>query len=104
MTLTTSTGSRPHPPPVTAGTSSGTIAERQALPTSRGKPLAGIRILAVEHYGAGPFGTVHLADLGAEVIKIEERTSGGDMSRGVGPHHLGEADSTFYQPYNRNKR
>jgi succinate--hydroxymethylglutarate CoA-transferase len=67
-------------------------------------PLAGIRILAVEHYGAGPFGTVHLADLGAEVIKIEERAAGGDMSRGVGPHHLGPHDSTFYQPYNRNKR
>jgi succinate--hydroxymethylglutarate CoA-transferase len=67
-------------------------------------PLAGIRILAIEHYGAGPFGSVHLADLGAEVIKIEERAAGGDMSRGVGPHHLGPHDSTFYQPYNRNKR
>jgi crotonobetainyl-CoA:carnitine CoA-transferase CaiB-like acyl-CoA transferase len=67
-------------------------------------PLAGICILAVEHYGAGPFGTVHLADLGADVIKIEERSSGGDMARGVGPHHIGAHDSTFYQPYNRNKR
>ena len=67
-------------------------------------PLAGIRILAVEHYGAGPFGTVHLADLGADVIKIEERRTGGDMSRGVGPHYIGTHDSTFYQPYNRNKR
>jgi crotonobetainyl-CoA:carnitine CoA-transferase CaiB-like acyl-CoA transferase len=67
-------------------------------------PLAGIRILAVEHYGAGPFGTVHLADLGADVVKIEDRKSGGDMSRGVGPHYIGEHDSTFYQPYNRNKR
>ncbi|TXL71689.1 CoA transferase [Vineibacter terrae] len=67
-------------------------------------PLAGIRILTVEHYGAGPFGTVHLADLGADVIKIEARDSGGDMSRGVGPHHLGAHDSTFFQPYNRNKR
>ncbi|HJQ60671.1 MAG TPA: CoA transferase [Vineibacter sp.] len=67
-------------------------------------PLAGIRILAVEHYGAGRFGTVHLADLGADVIKIEDRKAGGDMSRGVGPHLLGAGDSTFYQPYNRNKR
>ena len=67
-------------------------------------PLAGIRILAIEHYGAGPFGSVHLADLGADVIKIEERAAGGDMSRGVGPHHFGAHDSTFYQPYNRNKR
>ena len=31
-------------------------------------PLAGLRILSVEQYGAGPFGTQHLADLGAEVI------------------------------------
>ena len=31
-------------------------------------PLAGVRIIAVEQYGAGPFGTQHLADLGAEVI------------------------------------
>jgi succinate--hydroxymethylglutarate CoA-transferase len=67
-------------------------------------PLAGIRILAVEHYGAGPFGTLHLADLGADVVKIEARDAGGDMSRGVGPHHLGENDTTFFQPYNRNKR
>ena len=72
--------------------------------TERPLPLAGIRILAVEHYGAGPFGTVHLADLGADVIKVEERAAGGDMSRGVGPHHLGPHDSTFFQPYNRNKR
>ena len=34
-------------------------------------PLSGMRIVAVEQYGAGPFGTMHLADLGAEVIKIE---------------------------------
>jgi len=67
-------------------------------------PLAGIRILAVEQYGAGPFGTLHLADLGAEVIKVESRAAGGDMSRGVGPHYLGEHDTTFFQPYNRNKR
>jgi len=67
-------------------------------------PLAGIRILAVEHYGAGPFGTLHLADLGADVVKIESREAGGDMSRGVGPHTLAPNDTTFFQPYNRNKR
>jgi crotonobetainyl-CoA:carnitine CoA-transferase CaiB-like acyl-CoA transferase len=33
-------------------------------------PLADVRILSVEQYGAGPFATVHLADLGAEVIKV----------------------------------
>jgi crotonobetainyl-CoA:carnitine CoA-transferase CaiB-like acyl-CoA transferase len=33
-------------------------------------PLAGVRILAVEQFGAGPWATLQLADLGAEVIKI----------------------------------
>ena len=66
-------------------------------------PLAGVRILAVEVYGAGPFGTAHLADLGAEVIKIEPRT-GGDVSRAVGPTFLGEDDSVFFQSFNRNKK
>ncbi len=66
-------------------------------------PLAGLRILAVEVYGAGPFGTAHLADLGAEVIKIEQR-EGGDVSRAVGPYFLGEDDSHFFQSLNRNKK
>ncbi|MDA0224797.1 MAG: CoA transferase [Proteobacteria bacterium] len=66
-------------------------------------PLDGIRILAVEQYGAAPFGSAHLADLGAEVIKIETR-EGGDMSRAVGPFHLGEGDSHFFQSLNRNKK
>ncbi len=67
-------------------------------------PLEGVRILAVEVYGAGPFGTAHLADLGAEVIKIEQRQGGGDVSRAVGPYLLGEGDSEFFQSLNRNKK
>jgi crotonobetainyl-CoA:carnitine CoA-transferase CaiB-like acyl-CoA transferase len=66
-------------------------------------PLAGIRILAVEQYGAGPFASMHLADLGAEVIKIEP-PSGGDVSRATGPHFLGPDDSQFFQTFNRNKK
>jgi len=66
-------------------------------------PLEGLRILAVEVYGAGPFGSAHLADLGAEVIKIEPLQEG-DVSRGVGPHFLGEGDSHFFQSLNRNKK
>ncbi len=67
-------------------------------------PLAGIRILAVEQYGAGPFGSMQLADMGAEVIKIENAREGGDVSRGVGPYFLGSNDSHFFQAFNRNKR
>ena len=67
-------------------------------------PLEGVRVLAVEGYGAGPFGSAHLADLGAEVIKIEQREGGGDVSRGVGPYFLGEDDSHFFQALNRNKK
>lgn len=67
-------------------------------------PLHGVRIVAVEVYGAGPFGTAHLADLGAEVIKIEQRAGGGDVSRAVGPYFLGEGDGHFFQSLNRNKK
>ena len=66
-------------------------------------PLAGIRILAVEQYGAGPFGSMHLADLGAEVVKIEA-PGGGDVSRDTGPHFMGAHDSQFFQTFNRNKK
>jgi succinate---hydroxymethylglutarate CoA-transferase len=66
-------------------------------------PLSGLRVIAVEVYGAGPFGSAHLADLGAEVIKIEQR-EGGDVSRAVGPYFLGRDDSHFFQSLNRNKK
>ncbi len=72
-------------------------------PTSK-LPLAGLRVLAVEQYGAGPWGTLYLADLGAEVIKIENHKDGGDVGRHVGPHFFGEEDSHFFQTFNRNKK
>ncbi len=64
------------------------------------KPLEGIRILTVESFGAGPFGTMFLAGLGAEVIKIENAATGGDASRQVGPRFLGEDDSEYFQCLN----
>ncbi|MDI3491638.1 MAG: hypothetical protein PWP11_2915 [Thauera sp.] len=67
-------------------------------------PLEGVRIIAVEQYGAGPFGTQHLADLGAEVIKIENPSDGGDVGRSVGPYFFGKGDSHFHQSFNRNKK
>lgn len=66
-------------------------------------PLEGVRVLSVEQYGAAPFGSLYLADLGAEVVKIEP-PQGGDVSRRSGPHFLGDADSHFFQTFNRNKR
>ena len=67
-------------------------------------PLEGVRVIAVEQYGAGPYGSGHLADMGADVVKIENRATGGDTSRGVGPYFLGDDDSQFFQTFNRNKR
>ena len=67
-------------------------------------PLNGVRVLAVEQYGAGPFGTMFLADQGAEVIKIENPNDGGDMSRAVGPYFFAPGDSEFFHSLNRNKK
>jgi crotonobetainyl-CoA:carnitine CoA-transferase CaiB-like acyl-CoA transferase len=64
-------------------------------------PLGDLRILAVEQYGAGPFGSLQLADLGAEVIRIE--TPAGDVGRGIHPY-AEEGDSLFHEAFNRNKR
>jgi alkylation response protein AidB-like acyl-CoA dehydrogenase len=67
-------------------------------------PLRGLRVLTFENFGAGPFGSMYLADLGADVVKIENREQGGDATRGMGPHFLGEHDSHFFQTFNLNKR
>jgi crotonobetainyl-CoA:carnitine CoA-transferase CaiB-like acyl-CoA transferase len=68
------------------------------------QPLSGVRILAVEQYAAGPYGTQLLAELGAEVIKIEAPSIGGDISRSLGPYFLGEGDSEFIQTFCRSKK
>ncbi len=67
------------------------------------RPLEDVRIVSLEQYGAGPFGTLHLADLGAEVIKVEDPRVGGDVGRYVPPYHDGE-DSLFFETFNRNKK
>ncbi len=66
-------------------------------------PLEGVRILAVSQFGAGPFGTQALADLGAEIVKIEDPEVGGDVSRYV-PPYLAEQDSLYFQSFNRGKK
>lgn len=67
----------------------------------RSGPLAGIRVLEVGHILAGPFATMLLADLGADVIKIE--SVGGDLSRRVGTQHVDE-HNVYFASLNRNKR
>jgi succinate---hydroxymethylglutarate CoA-transferase len=67
-------------------------------------PLSGLRVIAVERYGAGPYGSMQLADLGAEVIKIENPAEGGDMARRVGPYFVVPGDSHFFHSFNRNKK
>ena len=70
--------------------------------------LSGLRVIAVEQYGAGPYGSMQLADLGAEIIKIENPADGGDMARRVGPYFFGQGDKTvdsqFFHSFNRNKK
>lgn len=68
-----------------------------------GAPLAGVRIIAVEQFGAGPFGSLQLADLGAEVIRLEDPSTGGDVSRYVSPGQQG-TDSLYFDSFNRGKR
>ena len=66
--------------------------------------LAGVRVLDLSRVLAGPWCTQTLADLGADVIKIENPTDGGEIGRHVGPRMFGPNDSQFYQAFNRNKR
>lgn len=70
--------------------------------------LNGLRVLAVEQYGAGPFGTQALVDLGADVIKIENPRDGGDVTRSLGPYFNPDLDETteslFFQALNRGKK
>lgn len=66
-------------------------------------PLDGVRILAVSLFGAGPYSTMILAELGAEIIKIEDPSVGGDVSRTVPPYAI-EHDSLYFQSLNRNKK
>lgn len=77
------------------------MAERRSEATSAGTlPLAGIRVLDLTQFLAGPYGTQILGDLGAEVIKLE--SPAGDWSRSLAPHFVGD-DSCYYLAVNRNK-
>ena len=66
-------------------------------------PLTGVRILALTQLGAGPYAMTMLGDLGAEIIKVEDPTTGGDEARTVPPYAI-DGDSPYYQSFNRNTK
>jgi crotonobetainyl-CoA:carnitine CoA-transferase CaiB-like acyl-CoA transferase len=66
-------------------------------------PLSNLRILALTQLGAGPYAMKMLADLGAEILKIEDPTTGGDEALNV-PPGAEDGDSIYYQTFNRNTR
>ncbi len=72
-------------------------------PDSRPLPLSGVRVLAAEQFGAGPFATMQLADLGADVIKLEDPHTGGDVGRTV-PPGAHDGHSLYFEAFNRGKR
>jgi crotonobetainyl-CoA:carnitine CoA-transferase CaiB-like acyl-CoA transferase len=67
----------------------------------RPKPLSGIRVLDLTRLLPGPMATLHLADMGADVVKIED-TGAGDYAREMGRVRDGMSD--FFRLVNRNKR
>ena len=64
-------------------------------------PLEGVKVLDLTRVLAGPYATMVLSDLGAEVIKVE-RPEGGDMARGTGPFVNGQ--SSYFMSINRGKK
>lgn len=71
-------------------------------PDSDDQPLDGLTVLDASRVLVGPFCTMQLGDLGAEIIKVE-RPDGGDQTRGWHPPTYGE-ESAYYVSINRNKR
>src|SRR2546429_6141880 len=67
------------------------------------KLFEGVRVLDLSRMLAGPYGSMLLADMGAEVIKIED-PDGGDPMRVMGPPFLPDGESAYFLAINRNKK
>ena len=78
-----------------------TAKRRSVAPARSRAPLAGVRVIDFTRILAGPFGSMFLGDMGAEVIKVEEPAKGDD-TRGWPPFVGGEA--TYFLSVNRNKK
>jgi crotonobetainyl-CoA:carnitine CoA-transferase CaiB-like acyl-CoA transferase len=73
----------------------------RVLPPATNSLLGGLRVLDFSTFLAGPFASMLLADMGADIIKVEPPA--GDNSRQIPPYFLGE-DSAYFLSVNRNKR
>lgn len=73
------------------------MSERASLP-----PLSGVRVVDLSQGLSGPFSSLILSDLGAEIIKVETRV--GDIARGWGPPFVNEGMSAYFYSINRNKK
>jgi crotonobetainyl-CoA:carnitine CoA-transferase CaiB-like acyl-CoA transferase len=67
------------------------------------KLFEGVRVLDLSRMLAGPYGSMLLADMGAEVLKIEA-PDGGDPMRAMGPPFLPDGESAYFLAINRNKK
>ena len=76
------------------------VADPNHPPADRGGPLAGLRVLDLTENMAGPFCTMILADMGAEVVKLE-RPGKGDATRAWGD---GSERNPYFRYINRNKK
>ncbi|XP_037829089.1 succinate--hydroxymethylglutarate CoA-transferase isoform X2 [Kryptolebias marmoratus] len=95
-------GSRPLLPGSEPGRGPGSRRWRSDTNTESLRPLEGVRVLDLTRVLAGPFATMILGDLGAEVIKVE-RPGGGDDTRTWGPPFVG-SESVYFLSINRNKK
>jgi crotonobetainyl-CoA:carnitine CoA-transferase CaiB-like acyl-CoA transferase len=85
------------------GSTSSVFTENDDAVNDTASPLGGLRVLDFSRVLAGPFATMMLGDLGAEVIKIE-RPGTGDETRSWGPPYDERGEATYFQAVNRNKR